>query len=159
MLTYRSFTESITLLEYLISRYKVGVGSHKEEDGVECVRVIMILKNWMDDHSYDFEDSELSDGVIRFCEELEALNRKGSTAHANTILNTIKKKGKIQSGLPVGKLSVCNPTFLINEPLNWTDDEIQFLAEQITLWNMESYVRITPQEMIHHVKVSNISFF
>ncbi len=150
LLTYRFFTDPVTLLTNLSSLY---MHSAAEEDKNVCVNVTEIIKMWIIDYPSDFEEEVTRENLVLFCSQIEKVD--GFQSHAAFLRGAIAKKPPrvpplVRSETPPNPSA---PPFPFHDPLSWSDDDTRNLADQITYWTMESFLRVTSQEVIYYVKV------
>eukprot|EP01139_Manchomonas_bermudensis_P011287 Amastigsp_a342519_35.p1 type:complete len:506 gc:universal Amastigsp_a342519_35:1-1518(+) len=162
LLTYRSFTRPIDLLELLIARYDMSTPVTRSQAAYESfvnekltivrLRVFNVLKNWADKHSYDFADadgellSKLHDflrntmartNMERAAQQIMTLveKRVGSSSEFERVMSTAPPRPEIAPGF--------DPA---SEPL--TRLSAVEIARQITLIEHRLYCQIRPWECL-----------
>ena len=156
-------------------------GSGGGGDGTFTLRVMRVLKNWVNDFGYDFEGEEgegeveeeeeeekeeggsssLLEQLTHFCTQIEESHKKNAVTHSAIVRKSIQKITKtaterLQSELFSGEEGGGGGGggFPFNDLLLWGKVEVATFAGQITLHNFSTYSKITPKEIMHYVKVS-----
>ena len=150
LLTYRFFTDSVKLITELSSLYM-----HAAADAEKrlCDDVIETVKMWLIDHPSDFEEDVTRENLLLFCAQIEKVD--GYQSYATFLRGAVGKKPPrlppfVRSDRPIDPSA---PPFPFQDPLSWSDDDAKYLADQITFWTMESFLRVTPQEVMYYIKV------
>ena len=152
-----------------------GGGEGGEGDGTFPLRVMRVLKNWMNDFGYDFESEEeeaeregapttLLGQLTHFCAQIEGSQKKNAPAHSALVRKSIQKiikatsEKKRQSELFLEKElgGKGGADFPFNDLLLWGEVEVATFAGQITWHNFDTYSKITPKEIMHYVKVGRM---
>ena len=153
LLTYRFFTDSVTLLTNFSSLYMHSAADNEKN---VCANVTEIIKMWIIDHPPDFEEEKTRENLLLFCCQIEKVD--GYQSHAAFLRGAVAKKPSRVPPLVRSDITPnpSSPPFPFDDPLSWSDDDTRKLADQITFWTMESFLRVTSQEVIYYVKVITV---
>mmetsp|Transcript_68 Transcript_68/g.79 ORF Transcript_68/g.79 Transcript_68/m.79 type:complete len:516 (-) Transcript_68:40-1587(-) len=162
LLTYRSFLTPRQLLQLLIKRYNVptpaSIVNTEEEDNFNKhykkhikLRVWYVLKFWIENHFYDFEeDKDLNTDFKSFISNTMVKDMQKLAEQLNNIFDKQTQK----SGLTQMKLlqTVSLPVSILPKsldgPLNILDLDPLEVARQLTLIEYEMYNKIQPKECL-----------
>jgi son of sevenless-like protein len=172
LLTYRSFTTPQELLDRLVQRYfipppkKEGLTHmefaiwHDQVLNKIRLRVSQLIKKWIENHYYDFEnDEDLVHKVMEFSDMMEktqgevyatqikrALKKQQSSTSQRQIVTFDKDDTSVPKSLYPKKYSLTDPSKQMLELLEWPSAE---LARQITLIEYEMFHGIQPKECLN----------
>lgn len=179
--TYRSFCKPTELLDYLIQRFDITEPPPSEHDELAMargepvfrenlkrfrkeyaqpvqLRVLNVLRHWVDNHCYDFErDAELLKKLNQFLEGVKGKAMRRWVESINKVI--IRKTTSSNENLPPEitfekeppplewHLAACNDTDMFNiltlHPIE--------IARQLTLIESELYRAVRPSELVGSV--------
>lgn len=185
MTTYRSFCTSQELLELLIERYdipdptmvyeqansdkdletdKIHKNSQREDwkrykkEYVQPVqiRVLNVLRHWVDHHFYDFErDITLLERLLKF---LETVNGKSMRKWVESVLKIVQRKKEQEDSHKQITFAFGHSPPAIEYHLQVPENDINLLtlhplelARQLTLLEFELYKTVKPSELVGSV--------
>eukprot|EP00026_Physarum_polycephalum_P003142 Phypoly_transcript_03151.p1 GENE.Phypoly_transcript_03151~~Phypoly_transcript_03151.p1 ORF type:complete len:727 (+),score=161.57 Phypoly_transcript_03151:83-2263(+) len=152
LLTYRSFTTPMELLEKLIARYNIEpkepltgdqLALFEKKKKIIQLRVGNVLKMWLDKHFHDFQnDGNLVHRVINFVETQ-------ITKDMETIGKTITKLLAHQRGVLSFSFNTPPPTTFVPKSADFSDFEPVEVARQLTLIEYDLYRGIEAKECLN----------
>ncbi|KNC49780.1 cell division control protein [Thecamonas trahens ATCC 50062] len=168
LMTYRSFMTPFQLLELLMLRWftppppELQTEAELEEHATKVqkpirLRILKLLKNWLDQYTYDFkaDDGALVRQLLKFVEE--ATEGTGMAAFAAQLRNSATKKLLKLSDHGSGTMAVFDqkpPTVIMPKqlhPAQYTFLKLSpvELARQLTIMEFDLYRRIKPWEFLN----------
>mmetsp|Transcript_5456 Transcript_5456/g.16679 ORF Transcript_5456/g.16679 Transcript_5456/m.16679 type:complete len:1010 (+) Transcript_5456:72-3101(+) len=138
LLTYRSFADPTTVLLKLQERF--ALRSTSEDEGLKTrrLRVIAVLKDWVENYFYDFDDTE---PLLKVISNMKTV--LPTAAASIELLVTRKQQETQENSVPIfGKNLGRIPD------LDWTQLYEQDLAAALTLVESDIFCRISPKEVI-----------
>lgn len=154
LLTYRSFTKPFILLNKLIQRFRLAILHNPETSDKISLRALNVLKLWMEQYFYDFDNMIVTRLVIFMRDELTtkfssfAKNLK-KTLYQKLISNDTKEESQtIFSQKPDPPILPPKLKILMKKEfsiLDWSPKEI---ARQFTLLEMDLFSKIAPKECL-----------
>eukprot|EP01117_Protostelium_nocturnum_P010367 TRINITY_DN372_c0_g2_i1.p1 TRINITY_DN372_c0_g2~~TRINITY_DN372_c0_g2_i1.p1 ORF type:complete len:524 (+),score=206.53 TRINITY_DN372_c0_g2_i1:219-1790(+) len=148
LLTYRSFTTPLELLQLLIKRYHTPVESNQDYRKHIRLRVWHVLKYWIENFFFDFEEEkQLLDQLVSFVNE-EMVKDMGKTGVALSTLLEKKMTGKVDGKQVL--LSNPPPPLLPSTTgkISLLDIHPQEIARQMTLIEYKLFEQIQPKECL-----------
>mmetsp|Transcript_16038 Transcript_16038/g.22271 ORF Transcript_16038/g.22271 Transcript_16038/m.22271 type:complete len:457 (+) Transcript_16038:73-1443(+) len=151
LLTYRSFTTPLELILALSKRYEPSQGKNDEKTS-KRVRVVGVVKAWMEDHFYDFNEPEVQDALTSFIDEM-ADTMENSAKQLRRVFERAKERNKDEEKLQ-GRSRESVPAAQeadhakILETKGWQGIDNKVLAEQMTILESDIYCAILPKECI-----------
>eukprot|EP00761_Pharyngomonas_kirbyi_P002852 gb/GECH01002856.1/.p1 GENE.gb/GECH01002856.1/~~gb/GECH01002856.1/.p1 ORF type:complete len:906 (+),score=270.45 gb/GECH01002856.1/:1-2718(+) len=161
MLTYRSFTTPQDLLDMLIERYNLPPPNPSDKrDFAEFkktkldkvrLRVLQVMKHWMEKHKYDFDDTLIS-GIETFIEK--HIEGTKSASSASFIRRALKKLKEEQTQGPT-TFAEAPPKPLMpsmrvfRSDIQLMDFPSKEIARQITLIEFDIFRKIHPKEFLN----------
>jgi son of sevenless-like protein len=111
LLTYRSFTTPLQLIEALLIRYGDGFQLNflpimlsfrydptslmkTEEITTKRVRVVGVIKAWMEDHFYDFNEPEVQQALTSFFDSM-VLTMENSAKQLRRVFEKAKERNMV----------------------------------------------------------------
>lgn len=183
--TYRTFCSSQTLLQHLRERYdipepnvvydqsnadkdletdKIHKSSQREDwkrykkEYVQPVqiRVMNVLRHWVDHHFYDFErDPELLEQLLTF---LDTVNGKSMRKWVESVLKIVQRKKEQEESHKQITFAYGNSPPAIEHHLQVPESDINLLtlhplelARQLTILEFELYKTVKPSELVGSV--------
>eukprot|EP00009_Paramoeba_aestuarina_P008825 CAMPEP_0201521960 /NCGR_PEP_ID=MMETSP0161_2-20130828/16376_1 /ASSEMBLY_ACC=CAM_ASM_000251 /TAXON_ID=180227 /ORGANISM="Neoparamoeba aestuarina, Strain SoJaBio B1-5/56/2" /LENGTH=495 /DNA_ID=CAMNT_0047920701 /DNA_START=112 /DNA_END=1599 /DNA_ORIENTATION=+ len=152
LLTYRSFTTPLQLIEALRKRYELNCLDVNDQVNLKRVRVIGGIKAWMEDHFYDFNEPEVQNALTNFFSEMNEA-KENSAKNLQLLFNRLKKKNMEEETLQSNRLKAVDANLeaecsKIMETKGWQGLDGKRLALQMTLLESEIYCSILPKECI-----------
>uniref|UniRef100_A0A7S4PFG4 Ras-GEF domain-containing protein n=1 Tax=Paramoeba aestuarina TaxID=180227 RepID=A0A7S4PFG4_9EUKA len=147
LLTYRSFTTPLQLIESLLFRFEPYSMTTTDDLKSKRARVIGVVKAWMEEHFYDFGEPEVQDALINFFKEVVLTMSSAGALHKKfekKIQETEKQKA-VQQVLYV-KPSLEHSYFKTLGEKGWHGIDVKVFAEQMTLLESKIYCAILPKE-------------
>lgn len=182
--TYRSFCTSEELLQLLIERYKIpdptqvyeqaNVDKDLETDKIPKssqredwkrykkeyvqpvqIRVLNVLRHWIDHHFYDFErDPTLLKKLLEFLEEVKG-NCKSMRKWIDSVLKMVQRKKEQEESHKQITFAYGNSPPAIEYHLQVSETNMNLLtlhplelARQLTLLEFELYKTVKPSELV-----------
>lgn len=183
--TYRSFSTSQELLQLLIERYDIpdpslvyeqaNVDKELETDKIHKssqredwkrykkeyvqpvqIRVLNVLRHWVDHHFYDFErNPSLLEKLLGF---LETVNGKSMRKWVESVLKIVQRKKEQEEGHKQITFAYGNSPPAIEFHLQVPETDVNLLtlhplelARQLTLLEFELYKTVKPSELVGSV--------
>lgn len=182
--TYRSFCTSQELLELLIERYDIpepnlvyeqSCADKDETDKIHKstqredwkryrkeyvqpvqIRVMNVLRHWVDHHFYDFErDPTLLQNLLNF---LDTVNGKSMRKWVESLLKIVQRKQDPEEGHKQITFAYGNSPPAIEHHIQVPETEINLLtlhplelARQLTILEFELYKTVKPSELVGSV--------
>jgi hypothetical protein len=158
--TFRTFATPHEVLDLLIWRYNVPPPRDKSPESLQkyktkmqtpiILRVVNVLKGWIDKHYYDFEnDPELKRKLLNFVDGPLAQNPNHQAGLKALIAKKEEQKGAVASveldKVPPSKLPPVGVDPTTATVLDFDPEEI---ARQLALINHEVFAAIKPTEFI-----------
>eukprot|EP01104_Vermistella_antarctica_P019248 TRINITY_DN7456_c0_g1_i1.p1 TRINITY_DN7456_c0_g1~~TRINITY_DN7456_c0_g1_i1.p1 ORF type:complete len:968 (+),score=236.56 TRINITY_DN7456_c0_g1_i1:207-3110(+) len=159
MLTYRTFTTPTVFLSHLKRRFAVSRvsadtdESYKKKKLVVQLRVFNVLKTWMQNHYYDFDNDRLL--LRKVVDFIDAdMTNAGMLKPATQLRQTLEKQlmGKsIYSRTRMLDVHTIPTPIMPKKPIITHVLEIdpQEAARQLALMNHETYSLVKPQELLN----------
>lgn len=160
--TYRTFATPHELFDLLVARFKMPQPKDKSPENLDKyntkmlvpvrLRVVNVLKTWIDKHYYDFEaDAELKKKLLAFIEGPLSQNATWSGSMRQQVQKKDEARNhnpytnKDYSGAPQPLLP--SPTL---DPITATlfDIESEELARQLTLMHHEVFLKLRADELL-----------
>lgn len=155
LLTYWSFTTLERLLQKLMDRFMIEptpAGADpavttvvtKEEVTQIRLRVLNILKQWLNDYSYDFTDKvmQMVNSFVR--NRISPINKTwaSSLEDLRSTRKPFQPNPELCPDPKVNPRNICSPT------LTWQDLEEEEIARQLSLLDFADYSAIRPIELL-----------
>lgn len=127
LLTYRSFMEPLELLNLLIERFNCPVPKNASEEEIEYfktnirrpvqLRVTNVVKNWVDKHYLDFQESkELLKRFLEFVKD-DISNAPDMDKVVTSLTKAIRKKREDETDQTNRKSFMLGPNEIIPDPI------------------------------------------
>ncbi|KCV67727.1 hypothetical protein H696_05835 [Fonticula alba] len=167
LLTYHSFTTPAILLSKIIERYNVPRPANMAYDDFDRnsrrlihLRVVNVLKHWIEKYSSDFFDPKSADGFSQLAYDVARFARNilhaDNPTHARMILQVLGRlkpsrtsDKQLPPAEPIAPASA--PTAIASESkiLRIFRHSPQDLAEHITATDFELFAQIKPAELLN----------
>ncbi len=159
LLTYRSFTTPMELLQLMINRFYTPVTDESDLDLRRSfqkpirLRTFAVLKVWITGYSYDFEDDpELAARFDKFCkEEIAAVMPSGSRQLLVLLEKALSREEMTKKSTPISAKEIPRPHLPTCRPseVSMLTVHPQELARQLTLIEAKLFCAIKPWELLN----------
>lgn len=144
LMTYKSFTTPEKLLNKLLQRYNVPKHIPEEEKQRIHIRILNVLRKWVEDYYTDFESNEkLTQTLTNFCQTQLSERMSQSILKKLKSRQTEKKEIVFTEPAPDPKV----PRNIFSPSLDIHDVDEEEIARQLTLVEFDIYSRIKPWEL------------
>eukprot|EP01080_Neovahlkampfia_damariscottae_P009563 gene9563-1766_t len=168
LLTFRTFTDTVTLFDSLVDRYNTPPPkqnitterfSHFYSAYLKLIRlrICQILYHWISKHYSDFEDIVLAERLRKFRIELSKTKMESPLKKIDHLLKEKKRKPTLMKKIDNPEETISMLNYISPKDFNqiFLDQKTEKIAEQLTLISFSLYKNVKATEFLDKIWSKN----